>query len=106
MGRAGIALTRTTTAKLAINAPRLMPLRANDVQAADIGNTRMRQLQEIDSVEKWRDHAAAKQLDLPGEQQVPHGMILLGERLPALRDDIILPPLERPVPGDRLLKHS
>src|ERR1700756_1588481 len=33
-------------------------------------------------------------------------MVLVGEILPALRDDIVFPPLERLVPGDGLLKHS
>ena len=55
------------------------------------GTPGVRQLQQVDPVEERRDHAAAEQLDLPREQQVPHRMVVVGERFPALRDDIVLP---------------
>ena len=36
--RTGIALARATSAQLPVNAPRLVALRADDVQAADVGD--------------------------------------------------------------------
>jgi hypothetical protein len=39
----------------------------------------VRQPQKLDPVEELRDDAAAKKLDLAGEQQVPDRMIVGGE---------------------------
>ena len=61
------------------------------VQFGEVGNSRMRQLQKVDSVHECRDDARAEQLDLAREQQIPDGVILLGKRLPVLRDDVALP---------------
>ncbi len=61
------------------------------VQPVDVGHAGVRQLEQADPVEERRDHAASEQLDLAREQQVPHRMVVGGERLPILRDDIILP---------------
>ena len=61
------------------------------VQPLDVGNARVRQLQKVDAVEERRNHAGAEQLDLAGEQQVPHRMVVVGEGFPALRDDIVRP---------------
>ena len=36
--RAGVALARATAAQLAVNAPRFVPFRAHDVQAAEVGH--------------------------------------------------------------------
>ena len=38
--------------------------------------------QQVDPVEELGDDPAAKQIHLPREQQVPDGMVLVGERLP------------------------
>ena len=70
------------------------------VQALDVGNAGVRQLQQVDPVEEGRHDARAEQLDLPREQQVPHRMVLGGEGFPALRDDIVLPILPELARGD------
>ena len=65
------------------------------VQPLDVGNAGVRQPQQVDPVEEWRDHAAAEQIDLAREQQVPHRMVVVGKGLPILRDDIVLASGER-----------
>jgi hypothetical protein len=62
----------------------------------------MIEAKQIDAVEKLRDDAGAEQVDLPREQQVPDGVVLVGERLPSLRDDIVLPMLDGPRLGLQL----
>ena len=61
------------------------------VELPELGHARVRQPQQVDPVKERRDDAGAEQIDLAGEQQVPHRMVLAGERFPALRDDIVLP---------------
>ena len=55
---------------------------------------------QVDPVEERRDHAASEQLDLPREQQVPHRMVVGGERLPILRDDITSQATSSPLRGE------
>src|SRR5207237_7832455 len=78
----------------------------NGIEARNVGNARVRQAQKVDPVEEWRHDAGPEKFDLPREQEVPDLVVLVGEILPALGDDIVLPLLERLVPGDGLLKHS
>ena len=49
------------------------------IEPFDIRDARVGQLEKVDSVEERRDHAAAEQLHLPGEQQIPHGVVLGSE---------------------------
>ncbi len=75
------------------------------VQAFDVGNAGVRQLQEVDAVKESADHAGAEQVDLPREQQVPNRVVLVGETIPALRNHIILPSARRLFSGDCFLQH-
>ena len=63
------------------------------VQPLDVGNARMRQPEQVDPIEKGRDHARTEQVHLPREQEVPDRMIVSVNDFPALRDDIVLPDL-------------
>ena len=65
------------------------------VQLGQVGNPRLRQMEQIEPVEKRRDDALAQRRDLPFEQDIPHAVVLAGKVLPALRDDIILPAATR-----------
>src|SRR5829696_3899777 len=68
------------------------PVRGEDrIEPFHVRNAGMRQAQQVDAVQKGRNHARTEQFDLAREQKIPDRMVLGRERIPALRDDIVFP---------------